>query len=90
MRAGPPIRPHHLGEASLRIEYPSECITDDLLEDYAFNRMQELECLRLGEHLLICAVCRASLIDIEDFLAAMKAALASSGPTVFFKKLIQC
>jgi hypothetical protein len=86
----PPIRPHQLGEASLRIEYPTECITDDLLEDYTFNRLQGRESARLGEHLLICAVCRASLTDIEDYIAAITAVLVSSGSTVFFKKLIEC
>ena len=53
---------------------PGGHFSEDLLEQYAFNRMREPECARLEEHLLVCGSCRLRLSEIDGYIAVMKAA----------------
>lgn len=51
--------------------------TEELLEEYAFERVNEPELSWLEEHLLICPQCRSELLAIDEYKAAMKAGLAA-------------
>lgn len=51
---------------------------EDLLERYALGRLSELESGPWEEHLLLCRACQRRLEDMDEFLAAAKAALALS------------
>ena len=51
---------------------------EDLLERYALGRLSELESSPWEEHLLLCRACQRRLEDMDEFLAAAKAALALS------------
>lgn len=53
--------------------HPSE----DLLELYALKRTSEPETVEVEEHLLICERCRTRLCELDQFLAAAKAAMAT-------------
>ena len=55
-------------------------ISDDLLESYAMGKLSNRETAHLEEHLLLCAVCQERLATVDDFILAMKAALAVPPP----------
>jgi len=44
------------------------------LENYALNRLSELEAAPLEEHLLVCDICQGRLQEIDEFVVALKAA----------------
>ena len=50
--------------------------TEDVLEEYAFGRVEEARAGPLEEHLLICVSCQAALQDIDDYIRLVKAAAA--------------
>ena len=54
------------------MDHPS----DDDLEKYAMGKLPEAEGGPIEEHLLFCELCRERLDDTDEFVAAMKAALA--------------
>ena len=70
-----------LGESFLRKTKPSGHFSEDLLEAYALNRMQEPEVVLLEEHLLICAATRSCLSEIDGCIPAMKATVAGAKRT---------
>jgi anti-sigma factor RsiW len=49
---------------------------EDLLERYAMRNLSDVESGPLEEHLLLCPACQQRLQDMDEFLAAAKAALA--------------
>jgi hypothetical protein len=60
-------------EATLRFDtHP----TEDILEEYIFNRLLDEAKAALEEHLLLCSKCREALQDSEEYIRLMKAATA--------------
>lgn len=51
--------------------HPSE----DLLEEYSFERLEGKDLARVEQHLLVCQQCRDSLAKVENFIALMKVEL---------------
>jgi anti-sigma factor RsiW len=54
--------------------HPSE----DLLEEYVFNRLPEDQHAQFEEHLLVCPRCQASLASTQQYIQLMKRAAAES------------
>lgn len=52
--------------------HPSE----EVFEEYCFDRLPEAETAALEEHLLACPVCAATLQTLDEFIVLMKAATA--------------
>jgi len=50
--------------------------TEDLLDEYVFGRLQGPALSTLEDHLLTCSSCQSALADLEDYIRAMKVALA--------------
>jgi hypothetical protein len=48
--------------------------TDDQLEQYALDRLPDVDLPRLEEHLMTCATCREKLDEIGDFALGMREA----------------
>jgi hypothetical protein len=53
--------------------HPSE----DLLEEYAFRRLNEGQIAPLEEHLLLCSECQEALTEIDEYVLLMKTATAN-------------
>jgi hypothetical protein len=51
--------------------------TEEMLEEYAFERFPEERAAALEEHLLTCPTCQTALAEIDAFVALMKSATAS-------------
>jgi hypothetical protein len=47
----------------------------DLLERYAMGKVSHLDCAPLEEHLILCAACRKRLMQVEEFILVIRAAL---------------
>ena len=45
--------------------HPSE----DFLEEYAFDRLSELDCAEFEEHLLICPRCQHNLHKTDEYIS---------------------
>lgn len=58
--------------------HPSE----EMLEEYAFNRLPESATEAVEEHLLICPDCQADLQVVDEYILLMKAATADYQSTV--------
>ena len=54
--------------------HPSE----DLLEEYAFQRLAEEQVASLEEHLLACSSCQQALAEIDEYLLLMKQGIAQA------------
>jgi hypothetical protein len=54
--------------------HPSE----DLLEEYAFQRLEEEQVAPLEEHLLACTSCQQALAEIDEYLLLMKQGTAQT------------
>jgi hypothetical protein len=66
---------------SATLAHPSE----DLLEEYCFQRVCEPEQSVLEEHLLVCEVCQEAVTRLGEYISLVKTALAaapSPGPSV--------
>src|SRR5579871_4852792 len=50
-------------------------LSKDSRERYALSRATEAECAEVEEHLLICALCRTRLTEMESYHKAMSSAL---------------
>jgi len=50
--------------------------TEDLLDEYVFGRLQEPALSELEDHLFTCSPCQSALAELEDYVRAMKIALA--------------
>jgi hypothetical protein len=58
-------------------------ISEEALENYAFNRLPEIDVEAVEEHLLVCARCQEALGQIDEYIALMKeAAVAPNVPVV--------
>jgi hypothetical protein len=57
---------------------------EEILEEYAFNRLGDAQAAALEEHILICADCQKNLEDIDEYILLMKTATAeyAARPTV--------
>jgi len=55
-----------------------EHISEDLLELYSLGRLEEPQLAPVEEHLLVCHECLDRVQRIDEFVAAMKAALRMS------------
>jgi hypothetical protein len=54
---------------------PEDHISDDVLEQYSLDRLEEQELAAVEEHLLLCESCRDRLEGIDAFVASMRTAL---------------
>ena len=54
---------------------------DDLLESYAMGKLSDQESEPVEEHLLLCSVCQERLGELDDFVQAIKTALADPAHT---------
>ncbi len=50
--------------------------TEDLLDEYVFGRLQEPALAELEDHLFTCSSCQSTLAELDDYIRAMKIALA--------------
>lgn len=50
-------------------------LTEQVLEEWAFNRLPGRESAPLEEHLLVCPTCQDRLAEIDEYIIVMKAAL---------------
>jgi hypothetical protein len=48
--------------------HPSE----NIFEEYAFNRLSESDCAEFEEHLLVCARCQHNLAETDQYIQLMK------------------
>lgn len=48
-------------------------ISEDILDQYALNKLPESEAAALEEHLLVCFDCQDRLQLTDDFIAALRA-----------------
>jgi hypothetical protein len=53
-------------------------VTDEALEQYAFNQMPESDVELIEEHLLVCEYCRGTLDQVEDEIRLWREALRLS------------
>ena len=60
-------------------QHPSE----EVLEQYALERLLGEELERVEEHLLICEDCRSRLSALDEFVQAFRAVSEVSGPITF-------
>jgi hypothetical protein len=51
-------------------------LAEDVLEEYAFDRLPEAQTAEVEEHLLVCAQCRESLEGVDEFILMAKFAAA--------------
>lgn len=51
-------------------------ISEELLDDYALGRLSEPDVAPVEEHLLICAFCQERLQLTDEFIAALREAVA--------------
>src|SRR5579863_2885618 len=49
-------------------------LSEETLEEYAFNRLSEAEAEPLEEHLLVCGACQEKLREVDDYIRLMKRA----------------
>jgi hypothetical protein len=49
-------------------------VTEEELEQYCLSGLAEVRCGRVEEHLLLCGTCRDRLMEVEDFIVAMRQA----------------
>jgi hypothetical protein len=57
--------------------HPSE----EILEEYCFNRLPETATDAIEEHLLLCAGCQVALQDLDEYILLMKLAAAEHNAT---------
>jgi len=50
-------------------------LSEETLEEYAFNRLSEAEAEPLEEHLLVCGACQEKLGEVDDYIRLMKRAV---------------
>jgi len=62
---------------------------DDILENYAMGKLSDQESEPVEEHLLLCSVCQERLDELDDFVQAIKIALADPAPTPCAKLTIR-
>ena len=55
-------------------------LTEDTLESYALGRLPESQLARVETHLFVCHSCQDALAAADDYVAAMKSALAEPVP----------
>ena len=56
---------------------------DGAWEGYALGMLSKEDCKPLEEHLLICSACQDSLAEADEYIRAVKAALAALGTQLF-------
>lgn len=56
--------------------------TEDLLEEYCFNRVMEPRLAALEEHLLVCEACQAEVAGLGEYIGLFKSATRELSPGV--------
>jgi anti-sigma factor RsiW len=51
-------------------------ISEEVLEEYALGRLPEADAAPVEEHLLVCAFCQERLQLTDEFIAALREAVA--------------
>jgi hypothetical protein len=59
--------------------------TEEMLEEYAFERLPETETAVLEEHILLCEACQNELAGVDEFILRMKEATAAFRPQPRFR-----
>jgi len=69
---------------TIRLTSPhaTQHLTEDTLESYALGSLPESQLARVETHLFICHPCQDALAVMDDYVAAMKSALAEPVPQV--------
>jgi anti-sigma factor RsiW len=49
-------------------------LTEEMLEEYCFNRLLETTKAAVEEHLLVCPACQEALQSLDEYISLMKAA----------------
>ena len=62
-------------------------IPEELLEAFAMRMLSGEHCARVEEHLLVCADCQIKLQAIDEYVEAMKGALAAKPPQIARKRV---
>jgi len=52
-------------------------ISEEVLENYAFHRLPEIDVEAIEEHLLVCDRCQEALGQIDEYIALMKEAVVA-------------
>ena len=53
-------------------------VDEDVLDEYLFRRLNELERTRVEEHGQACRACRQQFADYQEFVMALRVALQAS------------
>jgi putative zinc finger protein len=59
--------------------------TEEMLEEYAFDRLPETETAVLEEHILVCEACQRELARVDEFILLIKEAAATFHPPSRFR-----
>lgn len=51
-------------------------LLEEALEQYAFNRLSEVDTETVEEHILVCGICQSALLETDEYILLMKAATA--------------
>ena len=49
-------------------------LSEEMIEEYCFNRLPEETTVQLEDHLLVCAPCRVAVEDLDEYILLMKLA----------------
>jgi hypothetical protein len=49
-------------------------LSEEMIEEYCFNRLPEETTVQLEDHLLVCAQCRVAVEDLDEYILLMKLA----------------
>jgi hypothetical protein len=65
-------------EIPVELSFPSHKahLAEEVLEEYAFDRLPEAQTAEIEEHLLVCAECREALEAVDEFILLAKVAAA--------------
>jgi hypothetical protein len=56
--------------------------TEEILEEFAFDRLPEVLAVQVEEHLLICPGCQDAVAETDAFVCALKAAVRHPAPAL--------
>jgi hypothetical protein len=55
-------------------------LSEEVLEEYVFDRLPETLAAPVEEHLLICQICQNAIAETDEFVAAMKVVASQPAP----------
>ena len=76
------MEPDPVETIQLASPHATQHLTEDTLESYSLGCLPESQLARVETHLLVCPPCQDALAVMDDYVAAMKSALAEPVPQV--------